>query len=137
MKNQREAETSQGQTIWCLCHFHLKSMKINIKHPHYFFSRKHIKIQNYFLTTKCIFPHTKYIFFWIQENPTSPENALYKSRWASKTLTILSSYKKCTPWLELETYHADFKPFAITLHPLKTFHRILLHWSSEVWVYCS
>jgi hypothetical protein len=35
--------------------------------------------------------------------------------WASKTLAVPDSYKRCTPWLELETCYADLKLFIITL----------------------
>ena len=49
-----------------------------------------------------------------------PESALYGPRWASKTPTVPGSYKRYTPWLELETYCADLNPFAITPRPLRT-----------------
>jgi len=54
-------------------------------------------------------------FFWIRENLISLESVLCGSRWGSKTLDIPGSYKRCMPWLELETYCADLKPFIITL----------------------
>jgi hypothetical protein len=61
-----------------------------------------------------------FFFFWIRGNLTSPESALCGPRWGSKTPAVPGSYKKCTPWLELETCCADLKPFAITLRPLRT-----------------
>jgi len=59
-------------------------------------------------------------FFWIRGNPTPQKSALCEPRWASKTPAVSGSYKRCTPWLELETCCADLKPFAITPRPLGT-----------------
>ena len=56
-----------------------------------------------------------YIFFLDSRKLHPPENALCGPRWASKTPAVPGSYKRCTPWLELETCYADLKPFAITL----------------------
>ena len=60
-------------------------------------------------------------FFWIRGTPSS-ESALCGSRWATKTPAVPGSYKRCTPWLELETCCADLKPFAITPRPLRTLY---------------
>jgi len=60
-----------------------------------------------------------YLFFFLDSRkPHPPESALCRPRWASKTLAVPDSYKRCTSWLELETCYADLKPFAITLRPL-------------------
>jgi hypothetical protein len=62
------------------------------------------------------------IFFFLDSRkPHPPESALYGPRWASKTPAVPGSYKRCTPWLELETWCADLKPFVITLRPLGTY----------------
>jgi hypothetical protein len=58
-----------------------------------------------------------YIFFFLLEETPPSESALYGFRWASKTSAVSSSYKRCTPKLELETCCADLKPFVITLRP--------------------
>jgi hypothetical protein len=62
----------------------------------------------------------QFFFFWIRGKPHPQESALCGLRWASKTPAVPSSYKRCTPWLELETCCANFKPFAITLRPFGT-----------------
>jgi len=62
----------------------------------------------------------QFFFFWIRGNLTPLESALCGRRWGSKTPAVPGSYKRCTPWLELETCCANLKPFAITLHPLGT-----------------
>ena len=51
--------------------------------------------------------------------PHPLESALCGSRWAGKTPAVSDSFKRCTPWLELETYCANLKSFAITLCPLR------------------
>ena len=60
------------------------------------------------------------IFFLDSRKPHFLESALCWSRWASKTPAVPGSYKRCTPWLELETCYAHLKPFVITLRPLGT-----------------
>jgi len=67
-----------------------------------------------------------FFFFWIRGNLAPPESALCGPRWGSKIPVVSGSYKRCTPWLELETCCADLKPFAITLRPLRTRPNILL-----------
>jgi hypothetical protein len=52
---------------------------------------------------------TNMIFFLFEETPP-PESALWGSRWASKTPAVPSFYKRCTPWLELETCYVDLEP---------------------------
>jgi len=60
-------------------------------------------------------------FFFLDSRKTHPpESAFCGLRWGSKTPAVPGSYKRCTPWLELETCNADPKPFAITLRPLGT-----------------
>jgi len=56
-----------------------------------------------------------------------PESALCEPRWVSKTPAVAGSYKRCTSWLELETYCVDLKPFAITL-------LITLRQSIKLWI---
>jgi hypothetical protein len=77
-----------------------------------------------------------FLFFWIRGNLTSSESVLCGCRWGNKTPVVPDSYKRCTPWLELETCCADFKPFTITLRFLGTFidtfnhdYRTLRFWS--------
>jgi hypothetical protein len=62
-----------------------------------------------------------YFFFLDLRKPYFPESILCRSRWESKTPAVPDSYKRYTPWLELETCCADLKPFNITLCPLETF----------------
>ena len=59
--------------------------------------------------------------FFLSKKPHPLKSVLCGSRWASKTPAVPDSYKRCTPWLELETYCADLKLFAITLRPLPSF----------------
>lgn len=54
-------------------------------------------------------------FFLDSRKPYPLKSALYWSRWASKTLAIPDSYKKCTPWLKLEICCTNLKSFTITL----------------------
>jgi hypothetical protein len=61
-----------------------------------------------------------YYYFLDSRKPHSLESVLCGPRWASKTPAVLGFYKRCTPWLELETCCADLKPFAITLRSLGT-----------------
>ena len=61
-----------------------------------------------------------FIYFYSRK-PYPPESVLCGSRWASKTSAVPGSYKRCTPWLELETCCADLKSFVITPRCLKTF----------------
>jgi hypothetical protein len=58
--------------------------------------------------------------FLDSRKPHFSKSALCGSRWASKTPAVPDSYKRCTPWLELETCCAHLKPFVITLRPLGT-----------------
>jgi len=53
------------------------------------------------------------------------KNILCRSRWASKTPAVPDFYKRCTPWLKLETCCADLKSFTITLRPFGTKWQIL------------
>jgi hypothetical protein len=55
---------------------------------------------------------TTTFFFLDSRKPHPPERALCGSRWGSKTPIVPDFYKRCTPWLELETCCADLKPFA-------------------------
>ena len=50
------------------------------------------------------------------------KSVFYGLRWASKIPAVSDSYKRCTPWLELETCYTDLKSFAITLYPLRTWN---------------
>jgi len=70
---------------------------------------------------------TTHLFFFILDSRKlhPPKNAFYRPRWASKISAIPGSYKRCTPWLELETCCADLKPFAITLRLLGQLQHIL------------
>jgi len=63
---------------------------------------------------------SSYTLFFYSRKPHLLESVFCGSRWVSKTPVIPGSYKRCTPWLELETSCADLKPFAITLRPLGT-----------------
>jgi hypothetical protein len=64
-----------------------------------------------------------YFFFFLNSRkPHLPKSALCEPRWVSKTPAVPGSYKRCTPWLELETCYADLKLFAITLRPLGTLY---------------
>ena len=66
-------------------------------------------------------PKTCYeIFFLDSRKLHFSESALCVSRWESKISVVSGSYKRCMPWLELETCCAHLKPFAITLRPLGT-----------------
>jgi len=58
--------------------------------------------------------------FLDSRKPHFSESTLCGSRWTSKTPAVPDSYKRCTPWLELETCCAHLKPFVITLRPLGT-----------------
>jgi hypothetical protein len=62
--------------------------------------------------------HISWRFFLIQGNLL--ESIFYGLRWVNKTPAVPDSYKKYTPWLELETCYADLKLFTITLHFLRT-----------------
>jgi hypothetical protein len=68
----------------------------------------------------CKFKCEEIIFFLDSRKPHPPKSTLCGPRWASKTPAVPSSYKRCTPWLELETCCVDLKSFAITLRPLRT-----------------
>jgi len=59
-----------------------------------------------------------YLFSFDLRKPHPSESALCGPRWGSKTPAVPGSYKRCMPWLELETCCIDLKPFAITLRPL-------------------
>jgi len=52
-----------------------------------------------------------FYFFFEFEKPHPLESVFYGFRRASKTPVIPGSYKRCTPWLELETCCADLKPY--------------------------
>jgi len=43
-----------------------------------------------------------FFFFFGFEETLSPESVFCRPRWASKTPAVPDSYKRCTPWLELE-----------------------------------
>jgi hypothetical protein len=62
----------------------------------------------------------KYIFFFYLRKLHLPESALCGPRWASKTPAVSDFYKRCTSWLELETYCANLKSCIITLRHLDT-----------------
>jgi len=63
---------------------------------------------------------SNYLFFFFGfEKIYFLKSVLCGSRWTSKTSAIPSSYKRCTPWLELETCCANLKLFAITPYPLR------------------
>jgi hypothetical protein len=66
-------------------------------------------------------------FFFDLRKPHFLESVLCRFRWASKTLTVPGSYKRCTSWLELETCCADLKPFGIFF--------ILCVWKWKVYFY--
>jgi hypothetical protein len=88
------------------------------------FSRKSINVMPvhfYSASRLCL------VFFLDSRKSHFPESVFCGSRWMSKTLTISGSYKRCTPWLELETCCADLRPFAITLRPLRTRLCLVLH----------
>jgi hypothetical protein len=75
-----------------------------------------------------LFVFSLFFFFLDSRKPHSQESVFCGSRWASKTSAVSGSYKRCTPWLELETCCADLKFFTITLCPLGTcFHCWLLN----------
>jgi hypothetical protein len=55
------------------------------------------------------------IFFFLNlRKPHFFKNILCKSRWGRKTPAVSGFYKRCTPWLELETCYTDLKSFVIT-----------------------
>ena len=54
-----------------------------------------------------------YFFFLDSRKPYPPKSALCGLRWVSKTPAVPGSYKRCTPWLELETCCANLKPFTL------------------------
>jgi len=56
-------------------------------------------IPNKFTAMHC---KTFFLLFLDSRKPHLLESALYELRWASKTLTVPDSYKRCTLWLELE-----------------------------------
>jgi len=71
---------------------------------------------------KRVFVFLAQTFFFLNSRKPYPlESVLCGSRWASKTPAVPDSYKKCTPWLELETCYADLKLFAIMLCSLGHF----------------
>jgi hypothetical protein len=77
-----------------------------------------------------------FYFFLDSRKPYPPESVFYRHRWASKTPNVPGSYKRCTPWLELETCCADLKRFAITLRPLKTlFSNIAQETTIYIYIY--
>jgi len=78
-------------------------------------SRRHTRATNIGASWNLIVLNV-FIFFY-SRNPRLPENALYEPRWTSKTPVVPGSYRRCTPWLELETCCADLKLFAITPRP--------------------
>jgi hypothetical protein len=59
-------------------------------------------------------------FFFDSRKPYPPESVFCGPRWWSKTPAVPGSYKRYTPWLELETCCADLKPFTIMLRLLRT-----------------
>jgi hypothetical protein len=70
---------------------------------------------------KCLTSKKEFFFFFFDSRkPHPPESALCGLRWGSKTSAVPGSYKRCTPWLELETCCADPKFFVITLRFLGT-----------------
>jgi hypothetical protein len=72
---------------------------------------------------ECVFLITFLIkfFFFYSRKLYFLKNIFCGFRWASKTPAVPDSYKRCTPWLELESCSANLKSFAITLRPLRTF----------------
>jgi len=54
------------------------------------------------------------ICFLDSRKPHSSKSILCGFRWESKIPAVLSSYKRCTPLLELETCCANLKSFTIT-----------------------
>jgi hypothetical protein len=62
----------------------------------------------------------QHFFFLDSRKPHFPKSVFCGPRWASKIPTVPCSYKRCTPWLKLETCCADLKLFVITLRPLGT-----------------
>jgi hypothetical protein len=72
-----------------------------IKHRFFFTQQRKLKFSQYF-------------FFWIRGNPTP-----WKAHFVGPDERV-KPYKRCKPWLELETCCADLKPFTITLRPLGT-----------------
>jgi hypothetical protein len=73
---------------------------------------------------ECVFLITfliKLFFYYYSGKLYFLKNTLCGLRWASKIRVVPDSYKRCTSWLELETYCADLKSFAITLRLLRTF----------------
>jgi hypothetical protein len=68
-------------------------------------------------------PTRQYFFFWFfldLRKLYSLESVLCGFRWASKTPVVPCSYKRCTPWLKLETCCVNLKLFTITPQPLRT-----------------
>jgi hypothetical protein len=89
--------------------------------PDFFSPKKLVQWALHWHIDEDIFMVASFIlFFWIRGNLTFLKSVLYRLRWGSKTPVVPGSYKRCTPWLELDTCCADLKPFAITLHPLGT-----------------
>jgi hypothetical protein len=66
--------------------------------------------------------HGMVFFFFNLRKLHLLKSVFYGFRWASKISAVSNSYKRCTPWLELETCYADLKSFAITLYPLRTWN---------------
>jgi len=62
----------------------------------------------------------EFFFFLDSRKSHSLKSVLYGPRWASKIPAVSGSYKRCTPWLELETCCVDLKLFSITLRSLET-----------------
>jgi hypothetical protein len=62
-----------------------------------------------------------YTFFFLDSRkPHLPKSAFCETKWVSKTLAVPGSYKRYTPWLELEIYSANLKSFIITPRSLGT-----------------
>ena len=73
-----------------------------------------------------------YIFFFLNSRKSHfPESVFCGSKWASKIPVVPGSYKRCTPWFELETCYADLKPFAITPRYLGTLKLYIINIYSE------
>jgi len=74
-------------------------------------------ICHFLISNPCVGLHL--FFFWFNK-PHFSESVFCGLRWGSKTPAISDSYKKCIPWLELETCCTVLKPFTTTLCLLGT-----------------
>ena len=62
-----------------------------------------------------VLPNLLAFIYFIRGNLIFWKNIFCRFRWASKTPSILSSYKRCTrtPWLKFEISCIDFKSFVV------------------------